>query len=352
MIVSDEGFIVILSLLMTGMAYWAFKRLPDERWQFLASVPVMKDASGRWHGFNFTYYGLLTANAVIFGVAILIILLGALGVPVSVALGLIVAVLLVCLPAARWVAQLVEGKQCTFTIAGAFFVGILIAPAVIHGANSILPHFGQPTVPIIPSLAAVLIAYAFGEGLGRLACISFGCCYGVSLRDATPVLQRLFMKRHFVFWGQMKKISYASGLEGHEVVPVQALTSIIYIATGLAATWFFLRGNFYVVFIATMAVTQGWRSFSEMLRADCRGQGRISAYQIMSAVAILCAAVLASLSSAAAPVVPNLAEGIARIWHPAVVISLQALWGIVFVMFGKSMVTGAEISFHLRHDRI
>jgi hypothetical protein len=166
------------------------------------------------------------------------------------------------------------------------------------------------------------------------------------------VLRRLFMKRHFVFSGEMKKISYASGLEGHQVVPIQALTSVLYIATGLAATWLFLRGNFYLVFVATMAVTQGWRSFSETLRADCRGQGKISAYQAMSVVAIVCAAVLAYVSSAAAPIAPNLAAGIERVWHPAVVIALQALWVVVFLMFGKSMVTGAEISFHLRHDRI
>jgi hypothetical protein len=30
----------------------------------------------------------------------------------------------------------------------------------------------------------------------------------------------------------------------------------------------------------------------------------------------------------------------------------QALWVIVFIMFGKSMVTGAQIFFHLRGDRI
>ena len=349
---ANEVFILTLSLFMAVMVYWAFKRLPDERWQFLASVPVMKDASGSWHGFNFTYYGLLTANALVFGVTILIILFGALGIPTTVILGLIVAVLLVCLPAARWVAQLVEGKQCTFTVAGAFFVGIFIAPAVMGLLNMFLPRVGLPAVPIMPALAALMIAYAFGEGLGRLACISFGCCYGVSLRDAAPLLRRIFLKRHFVFWGRMKKISYASGMEGHEVIPVQALTSVVYIVTGLAATSLFLRGEFAIVFLATTVITQGWRWISELLRADCRGRGKISAYQVMSVLAILCAAVLAYVTSASAPLAPNLAAGIERVWHPAVVISLQALWVVVFVMFGKSMVTGAEISFHLHHDRI
>jgi hypothetical protein len=40
-------------------------------------------------------------------------------------------------------------------------------------------------MPIVPALAAVMIAYTFGEALGRLACISFGCCYGVSISKLT-----------------------------------------------------------------------------------------------------------------------------------------------------------------------
>jgi hypothetical protein len=35
-----------------------------------------------------------------------------------------------------------------------------------------------------------------------------------------------------------------------------------------------------------------------------------------------------------------------------VLLALQTLWAGVFVKFGKSMVTGAQISFHLREDRI
>lgn len=31
--------------------------LPEERWQFIASVPTMKDDAGRWHGLNFTSQG-------------------------------------------------------------------------------------------------------------------------------------------------------------------------------------------------------------------------------------------------------------------------------------------------------
>ncbi|HXV80244.1 MAG TPA: prolipoprotein diacylglyceryl transferase [Candidatus Binatia bacterium] len=350
--ISSEAFVLSLGLLLGSLVTWAFKRLPDERWQFLASVPIIKDASGRWHGLNFTYYGLFTANALIFGVALLIVLLGSLHVPTTAILGLILAVLLVCLPAAKWVARLVEGKSCTFTVAGAFFVGILVTPALLHFFNLLLPGIGMRPLPLVPALAAVMIAYAFGEGLGRLACISFGCCYGVSFSEAHPILQKFLGDRSFVFSGKMKKISYASGMEGMQVIPIQAMTSFVYTVAGLAATFLFLKGNFTVAFLVAITVTQGWRSLSETLRADYRGGGYISAYQIMGVLAIFLALALVYVLPPEHATTPDLLTGIEAAWHPAVFLFLQGLWGIVFVLFGKSMVTGAEISFHLHHDRI
>jgi hypothetical protein len=350
--ISSEAFVLSLGLLLGSLATWAFKSLPDERWQFLASVPIIKDSSGRWHGLNFTYYGLLTANALVFGVGLLIVLLGSLHVPTAVTLALVFAVLLLCLPAAKWVARLVEGKACTFTVAGAFFVGIFVTPVILHFFNLVLPQIGVRPLPIVPVLAAVMAAYAFGEALGRLACISFGCCYGVSLSAAPPILQKVLGPRHFVFSGKMKKISYAGGMDGMQVVPIQAMTSLVYILAGLAATFLFLKGSFGVAFMVTIAVTQGWRLFSETLRADYRGDGRISAYQIMGILAIFLARALLFLLPAEIAVTPDLPAGIEAAWQPAVVLFLQGLWVIVFVLFGKSMVTGAEISFHLHHDRI
>jgi hypothetical protein len=350
--ISNEVFVLSLGLFLGSLVAWAFRRLPDERWQFLASVPIMKDSSGRWHGLNFTYYGLLTANALVFGVGLLIVLLGALHVPTTVILALILAVLLLCLPAAKWVARIVEGKSCTFTVAGSFFVGIFVTPTVLHVLNLVLREVGSQPVPIVPALAAVMRAYTFGEGLGRLACISFGCCYGVSLSEAHPILQKVLGHRHFVFSGKMKKISYASGMEGMQVIPIQAMTSLVYILAGLTATFLFLKGNFSAVFIVTITLTQGWRSLSETLRADYRGDGRISTYQIMGVLAIFIALVLIYVLPAERALTPDLPAGIEAAWHPAVVLFLQVLWGIVFVLFGKSMVTGAEISFHLHHDRI
>jgi hypothetical protein len=350
--ISNEIFVLLLGTFLASLVLWAFKRLPDERWQFLASVPIVKDANGHWHGLNFTYYGLLTANALVFGVTLLIVLFGSLHIATSLTFIIIFVVLIVCLPAARWVARLVEGKSCNFTIAGAFFVGIFVAPPVLGLLNYYLALAGYPTVPIVAALAAVMIAYAFGEGLGRLACISFGCCYGAALLQAPPLIKRVFDHWHFVFSGDMKKISYASGLAGKQVIPIQAITCLLYIGIGLAATLMFLNAYFAQAFIPSMVITQGWRALSEVLRADYRGAGKISAYQIMGILAIVCAPVLTRVLPAERVVVPQLGAGIEALWHPEVFLLLQAIWVIVFIMFGKSMVTSAQISFHLRQDRI
>lgn len=186
--ITNEAFVLILGAFLGSLVLWAFKRLPDERWQFLASVPVMKDSSGHWRGINFTYYGLFTANALAFGVALLIVLFGALHINTPITLALILVLLLICLPSARWVAQLIEGKPCTFTIAGAFFVGIFATPAMIYLFNSVLSRAESPPIPVIPALAAFTIAYAFGEGLGRLAVVVMGWRWSIPTRCSSGCL--------------------------------------------------------------------------------------------------------------------------------------------------------------------
>jgi phosphatidylserine decarboxylase len=88
------------------------------------------------------------------------------------------------------------------------------------------------------------------------------------------------------FSGRTKKISYESGLDGCEVVPVQALTTVICTAGGLVGMLLYLKGLHFAAFGLTMTVTQMWRAASENLRADYRGGGRMSAYQIMAVVAM------------------------------------------------------------------
>ena len=80
----------------------------------------------------------------------------------------------------------------------------------------------------------------------------------------------------FVFSGKTKKIAYAHGLDGQKVIPVQALTSLIFCASGLAGVYLFLEGHYQTAFLQAVVVTQFWRFVSELLRADYRGEGKIS----------------------------------------------------------------------------
>jgi hypothetical protein len=88
------------------------------------------------------------------------------------------------------------------------------------------------------------------------------------------------------------------------------------------------------------------------MRADYRGHGRITAYQVMGVLGIFLAGLVLLLLPAERVITPDRPAGIEAAWHPTVMLFLEGLWAIVFLLFGKSMVTGAEISFHLRHDRI
>ncbi len=349
---ANESFVLGLTVVCACLVTWACRTLPAESWQILAAVPIAKDEDGRWRGVNLTYYGLLTANAAVAAVALLFILMTAIGTPLIGTLAIVVAELAVCVPAAKLVARMVEKKEGTFTVAGAFFVGIVLAPWVVSLVNWSAGERVRFPVPVTAALAAIMTVYAFGEGLGRLACISFGCCYGKPLSQLHPVIRRLFERWYFVFSGEMKKIAYASDLAGERVIPIQAVTSGLYLATSLITTLFFLRAQYSVALAISLLVTQGWRMASETLRADYRGGRTVSPYQVMGLLAIpytLCM----PLFFAVPPVPkPNVLRGLQSLWSPEVVLFLQGLWVALFMFFGKSMVTGSAISFHVHHDRV
>lgn len=350
---SNLNFIFLLALALVLLLPIAFRFLPGERWQFLAAVPLSRDKYGQWRGLNLTTYGFIFASGTTFAVALFLVLLGALGLPLSTAIGLIAIILAGAVPAARLVARVVEGKKHTFTVGGASFVGLLLMPLAVLLVNRFLVASPAEVVHLLPALAALTTAYIFGEGIGRLACISFGCCYGKPLSDTSPFSQRLWRRWHFVFAGTTKKIAYAANLEGAPVVPIQALTATIYVATGLVGLWLFLAGYFGAAFLLTLSLSQAWRAFSETMRADFRGGGKLSAYQLM-AIAALAAGplVVACLPLTIIPVTPQVQHGLTTLWQPQVLLMLQALWLGVFLYTGCSTVTGALMNFHVHRDRI
>ena len=179
-----------------------------------------------WRGTNYTYYGVFQALAFVVSAALLTVMVSALDAPFfpAATFVLIGSLALLCFSAATLLARLVEKKKYTFTIGGAFFTGLLAAPWLIEAMNRMAAAAGKPPIPLMPLLAAGAVAYAIGEGLGRLACISFGCCYGKTVSSLHPAFQRLFRRHNFVFHGKTKKIAYEAGLDRTEVVPIQAVT--------------------------------------------------------------------------------------------------------------------------------
>jgi hypothetical protein len=350
--VSNELFVILLATLFGASFIWAFRTLPQEKWQIIASVPKAKEAEGRWQGLNLTYYGFFQATSNSLAAVMMLILLGAIGIPAAETICLMIAIFVICWPSSRLIARLVEKKNYTFTIGGAMFAGSITAPWIISLLNVTIADAIGKRIPVIPALAAGSVAYAYGEGFGRLSCISFGCCYGKKVEQLSRPLRRIFESANFVFAGSTKKVAYEGNMEGVHVVPVQALTAVIYTITALAGTYLYLKSYFVTALMVTMILTQVWRVLSEILRADLRGKARIiSAYQVMALLVIgyLFFVVWIFEADAAAA---DLLTGINALWHPLVLLLCQAHWLAIFLITGRSMVTGSTLTFFVHQDRI
>lgn len=344
----NEVTVLILAVFLGIVFRWGFKHLPGARWQMLGSIPVYQESDYRWRGINLTYYGVFNAFAYTLATAMVIVLFRAIDLDLAPTMVMIVGVLGICMPASRIIAALVEKKPHTFSVGGATFAGILVTPWIAGAINA----FSDFPLPVIPVLSAVGIAYAMGEGVGRLACISFGCCYGRPIKDLPQRLQKSMGKCAFVFEGKTKKIAYAHNLDGHQVVPVQAMTTLLYCGCSLLGMYCFLEGYFTGAFLLAILVTQIWRFFSEFLRNDYRGEGSISAYQIMALLGAGYALVLPLIFSSKTLPTPFIEQGLAALWSPAIILVLQALWIFSFVYTGKSSVTESKIDFRIKKDTI
>lgn len=121
----------VLAVLLAAFLWWGFKKLPKEESQIFAAIPLRKKDARSWDGVNLTYYGILIASAQVFAVAIMTTLMGSLSLPWHETFFLVLALLVVCVPASRGVARIVEKKTATFTVGGASFVGMIAAPFIL-----------------------------------------------------------------------------------------------------------------------------------------------------------------------------------------------------------------------------
>ncbi len=348
----DIIFTVSLGVFFTAVYAAAFRVLPDERWQVFASIPLYKKNSSSWHGVNITFYGLLTSSGYTIGFVIFILMMTAGGVSLKSLLMLSACILVMFIPSAKIMAYIIEKKKHTITIGGGVFIMLISAPWILAGVNAISGFLETGRTGEGVFLSSLITAYAFGEGFGRLACISFGCCYGRSLESLPVFFQKIFSKFNFVYTGKTKKISYHDHMDGVKTVPVQAITAVLYTASGLAGLFLFLKGYYYHSFFLSLTITQLWRFLSEFLRADFRGGGVISAYQVMSLFTIPYYITYFMITGMVSSPTPALVPGLKFIWSPEVIIVTIVMWTGGVLYTGISSVTSSEISIFVNEEKI
>ena len=206
------AFVVALALGLLALIVWGVRTLPAERWQMLAAVPIAKSADGSWRGLNLTFYGFFSATGTTFGFAIMLLLLASVGIPA-------------CRQLRCW--------YCSFCCCGSGVAtdrrnrraqaqhlhrrgrGVrrnhLLPLLVLALAAVRWPRTASRSFRCLPIFAAAAIAYVLGESVGRLACLSFGCCYGMPLREANPAIARLFQNHNLVIQGPTKKAHMRPG---------------------------------------------------------------------------------------------------------------------------------------------
>lgn len=343
-------FSVVL-VVLAATYVWAFRALPKERWQFLAAIPVEKMDNGRWRAVNLSFYGFFSATACFLGGALFVALAGAAGLSWMGALTFLTALIFTGMVASRLVNRLASGTRYGFTVGGSALVGIIAAPIVLY----LLKEYAglvPEKVGIIQVMAALGAAYALGEGIGRWACVSFGCCYGRPISEAPHWVQPLLMRIHFTFEGRTKKAVYESGLEYKPLVPVQGLSAIVLTILAVLSVAAYLAAQYALAFLIAAIGTQGWRVMSEYLRKDERADGRWRKYQCM-AVATAGTAVLITLLSGTQPATPpNPDAGWQTLRQVPVILILQAIWWMVFLRMGLSQVTGCDMAFFVREERL
>ncbi|WP_319405109.1 prolipoprotein diacylglyceryl transferase family protein [uncultured Desulfosarcina sp.] len=344
-------FVTIMALLLAPVYLWCFKALPGERWQIICAIPVKKMIDGTWQGLNLTYYGLFNAMALCAAVTLVLILTAAAGIDFGIFSAIITVLLGVCLPGSRLIARWVEKKPYTFSVGAASFLGIVLGPWLVLLVEAAAKHFLSISFETMAVVSALMVGYTLGEGIGRLACISFGCCYGRPMDQMPPVVQRYFLWIAFTYTGDTKKIAYAHQLGGKRIFAIQAVTAVLYSLGALAGTLLYLHGHYPGAYFFCLLVTQGWRFLSEFLRSDYRGDRKISVYQIMSLLTIPYAVLVGLVFPSSATEIDILA-GLHILWNPAAILFLQALWITMFIRTGRSHVTGSALSFHVYPDRV
>lgn len=346
--------VVIIGLFVTSISYYGITRFPSKDRQFLASIPLKRNEDGSFQGLNVTTYGLMNGIAYTFGTSIFLFLSSSSKTDAGMIILSVLVILLICIPASKIVATIVEKKYNTFTVSGGSFVGGVLSPIIFY--IFLYLHYKDSNIALSKTLillGAISTAYLFGEGLGRLGCLSFGCCYGSRVDSLKGGLKIILSKFYTKFYGDTKKVAYEGGLEGEKTVPVQTIAVIFLNSISLFSTILFLNEFFISSFLLSVISAQLFRFFSEFLRSDFRGNRKITVYQIFSIIIIFYSiAVAYLLNRDGITQQVDLEIGLSIFYNVWVLVLLQAIFWITLIYTGISRVTYSKITFHVDGSKI
>ena len=237
---NDLLFLSGLGFILVHLLGWGFKHLPGERWQTLV-VGTIKDGDDHWLGSNLTYYGFFIATSQLIALTLLLILLGAMGLSLP---GTILAILLIlacCIPAARLIA-IRSRKSATPLLLGSLLCR--------HPASTMAIQFSSPySTWVNPTTShSRLGGYVHSLYPGRRAWQArlhqLWLLLWQTAQRVQQVLQSLFTRINFIFYGATKKVAYEGRLAGEKLIPIQAITCVLYTLGALIGSYLFLIGLF------------------------------------------------------------------------------------------------------------
>ena len=176
--------------------------------------------------------------------------------------------------------KFVLNKTTGMTFYGGFIFGVGVFIAVWFGLGALWCKDGEAKRQFgtVADMAACLIP--FTHALGRIGCLTAGCCHG-GLTDK--------------WYGVMHYHVMVDGVyyETAKVVPIQLFEALFLLALSAVMCWLFFvkfgrenKGRFPL--LPTYAIVYGiWRFLIEFARSDERGQTIVSALSPSQLIAIL-----------------------------------------------------------------
>jgi Prolipoprotein diacylglyceryl transferase len=340
--------VLVLASLAVVVFRWGFRNLTSEGWQIALAVPArVNGADGRfWPAVNFTTYGVISSIAYALSLLLFIFLVGAMAQPLLPAAVFVGLLLAVGVPASKIVARWVEGIP-GHTIGGAVFAVLVTAIPAMLATQWLAQAFRWDSFDAAVVIAAACIAYVLGEAIGRLACLSFGCCYGRPIDECTSLQRALYSGVTETYRGRYKKIAYAGGLTDRPVVAVQSIACTVLFVVFLVSLWCFWKGMTTASIVLALGLSQLWRAYSEQLRADFRGREGFTVYQAMAIAGAAQSLLFVHLFPATSTLVASAYRGWLAVAQAEVVITCQLLAASILLYMGRSSVTSSRLELLL-----